>query len=38
MKHYDQKSIYDSPWSFREKVGIFLWDYGWLFLCAWVKV
>jgi putative colanic acid biosynthesis acetyltransferase WcaF len=35
MKHYQQKSIYDSPWSFREKVGIFLWEYAWLFFCSW---
>ena len=35
MKHYEQKSIYDSPWSFREKAGMLLWEYAWLFLCAW---
>jgi putative colanic acid biosynthesis acetyltransferase WcaF len=35
MKLYQQKSIYDSPWSFREKVKMFLWECTWLFLCSW---
>ena len=35
MKHYQQKSIYDSPWSFREKVKMFLWEYAWALLCSW---
>lgn len=35
MKFYQQKSIYDSPWSFGEKVNMFLWEYVWLALCAW---
>jgi hypothetical protein len=33
MKLYQQKSIYDSPWSFQEKVKMFLWDYLWALLC-----
>jgi putative colanic acid biosynthesis acetyltransferase WcaF len=35
MKLYQQKSIYDSPWTFRQKVGMFLWDYAWVLLCRW---
>jgi putative colanic acid biosynthesis acetyltransferase WcaF len=35
MKLHQQASIYESPWTFREKVGLFLWEYAWLLLCAW---
>jgi putative colanic acid biosynthesis acetyltransferase WcaF len=35
MKLHAQKSIYDSPWSFQQKVKMFLWGYAWLFLCSW---
>jgi len=35
MKLYQQKSIYDSPWTLGEKIKMFLWEYAWLFFCAW---
>lgn len=35
MKFYPQKSIYESPWSFQDKVKMFLWEYAWLLLCSW---
>jgi len=35
MKHYEQKSIYDSPWSTSEKIRMFLWEYLWMILCWW---
>jgi putative colanic acid biosynthesis acetyltransferase WcaF len=35
MKLYQQTSIYESPWSFREKVGMFLWEYVWMIFCSW---
>jgi putative colanic acid biosynthesis acetyltransferase WcaF len=35
MKLYQQKSIYDSPWSFQQKVKMFLWEYLWATLCSW---
>jgi putative colanic acid biosynthesis acetyltransferase WcaF len=35
MKLYQQRSIYDSPWSFGEKVKMLLWEYTWLLLCSW---
>lgn len=35
MKLYQQKSIYDSPWTLGEKIKMFLWEYVWLVFCAW---
>jgi putative colanic acid biosynthesis acetyltransferase WcaF len=35
MKLHQQKSIYDSSWSFREKAGMLLWEFAWLFFCVW---
>jgi putative colanic acid biosynthesis acetyltransferase WcaF len=35
MKFYQQKSIYDSPWSFQEKIKMFFWDYLWALFCSW---
>ena len=35
MKLYQQTSIYESAWSLKEKVGMFLWEYVWLLLCSW---
>ena len=35
MKKYAQKSIYDSPWTLREKVGMLVWNYVWQVFCAW---
>jgi putative colanic acid biosynthesis acetyltransferase WcaF len=35
MKRYEQKSIYESPWTLGEKVKMFLWEFAWLFLCSW---
>lgn len=35
MKTFHQTSAYDSPWSVRERIGMLLWEYGWLFLCSW---
>jgi len=35
MQLYQQKSVHDSPWSFGQKVAMFLWNCTWAFLCAW---
>jgi putative colanic acid biosynthesis acetyltransferase WcaF len=35
LKLYQQKDPYTSPWTFRQKVRMFLWDYAWLLLCWW---
>jgi putative colanic acid biosynthesis acetyltransferase WcaF len=35
MKFYEQKSIYESPWSFQEKIKMLLWGYTWSLLCSW---
>jgi putative colanic acid biosynthesis acetyltransferase WcaF len=35
MKLHQQKSIYESHWSFREKIKMFLWEVAWLLLCSW---
>ena len=35
MKLYQQKSIYESPWTFREKIKMFLWGYTWALFCSW---
>lgn len=35
MKQYKQKSRFDSPWNFKTKVKIFLWDYAWYIFCKW---
>jgi putative colanic acid biosynthesis acetyltransferase WcaF len=32
---HTQKSPYDSPWSFREKLAMLLWQLCWTFFCAW---
>jgi putative colanic acid biosynthesis acetyltransferase WcaF len=32
---YSQRSPYESPWTFREKVGMFLWQVCWAAFCAW---
>jgi putative colanic acid biosynthesis acetyltransferase WcaF len=35
LRTYSQRSPYESPWSFREKVGMFLWQICWAFFCSW---
>ena len=35
MHTYRQATPYDSPWTQREQVGILLWEWCWLLLCAW---
>jgi len=35
LKTYTQTSPYDSPWSFREKIAMALWQICWTFFCAW---
>jgi putative colanic acid biosynthesis acetyltransferase WcaF len=35
LKTYPQASPYESPWSFREKVGMLLWQCCWPIFCAW---
>ena len=35
MKKYDSVSRYVSPWSIKEKIGMFLWDVCWCVFCAW---
>ena len=35
LKTYAQRTAYESPWSFREKAGMMLWQICWAFLCAW---
>jgi len=35
MKTFEQKSAYDSPWTARQRLAMFLWDYIWALLCAW---
>jgi putative colanic acid biosynthesis acetyltransferase WcaF len=35
MKLYQQKSIYDSPWSFQQKVKMLFWVFTWTLLCSW---
>jgi putative colanic acid biosynthesis acetyltransferase WcaF len=35
MKTHNQRSPYESPWSIREKVGMFLWQYAWAIFCMW---
>jgi len=35
FKTYDQKFPEDSPWPFRQRVKMLLWQCAWAFLCAW---
>jgi putative colanic acid biosynthesis acetyltransferase WcaF len=35
MKVYQQMSPYDSPWTKRERIKMFLWEYVWWLLCSW---
>jgi putative colanic acid biosynthesis acetyltransferase WcaF len=35
MKLHQQNSIYESPWTFGEKIKMFLWEYGWMLFCSW---
>lgn len=35
MKTYSQKSAYESPWTFREKAGMLLWQCCWALFCGW---
>jgi putative colanic acid biosynthesis acetyltransferase WcaF len=35
LKTYTQASPYESPWSFREKVGMLLWQICWPLFCGW---
>jgi putative colanic acid biosynthesis acetyltransferase WcaF len=35
MKRYEQKSIYDSPWTLQQKVKMLLWDIAWPLFCGW---
>lgn len=32
---YAQRSAYESPWGFREKAGMMLWQICWAFFCGW---
>jgi putative colanic acid biosynthesis acetyltransferase WcaF len=35
VKTYDQNSPEDSPWSFRQRVAMLLWEYCWMLFCVW---
>jgi putative colanic acid biosynthesis acetyltransferase WcaF len=35
FKNYSQATPYDSPWTAKERFKMLLWEYTWLFLCAW---
>lgn len=35
MKIYTQSTPYDSPWSFRDRLRMLLFEYVWLLLCSW---
>jgi putative colanic acid biosynthesis acetyltransferase WcaF len=35
MQKYQQKSIYDSPWTFGQKIKMLVWEYLWVALCLW---
>ncbi|MCR9295235.1 MAG: putative colanic acid biosynthesis acetyltransferase [bacterium] len=35
MKIFEQTSPQDSPWDFKTKVRILLWEYVWALLCSW---
>jgi putative colanic acid biosynthesis acetyltransferase WcaF len=35
LKTFNQATPYDSPWTRGEQVRMLLWEYAWLFLCAW---
>lgn len=32
---FEQENAYASPWSRREQIGMLLWEWTWLLLCAW---
>jgi putative colanic acid biosynthesis acetyltransferase WcaF len=35
LKTHPQSSPYQSPWTFRQRVGLLLWQSCWAFFCAW---
>jgi putative colanic acid biosynthesis acetyltransferase WcaF len=35
LKTFAQRSPYDSPWSFRQRVAALLWEFCWAFFCQW---
>ena len=35
IQTHAQSSAYDSPWSFRRRVVLLLWDYVWALTCSW---
>lgn len=35
IQTHAQSSAYDSPWSFRRRVVLLVWDYVWALTCAW---
>jgi putative colanic acid biosynthesis acetyltransferase WcaF len=35
IKTHAQATPYDSPWTFRQRVAAFIWEYVWVLLCVW---
>jgi putative colanic acid biosynthesis acetyltransferase WcaF len=35
LKTHAQATPYDSPWTFRQRLAAFVWDYAWALLCSW---
>lgn len=35
LKTYDQATAYASPWSMNQRLLMLLWEWVWIFLCAW---
>ena len=35
LKTHEQATPYDSPWTLRQRVAAFIWEYVWVLLCVW---